>query len=71
MIFQLLAGWWQQSKVYFSSMSTDEEVGQGLVEYAMILVLVSMVMVVLLVVLGPGIRNVFANILYNIQTGTQ
>ena len=36
--------------------------GQGLVEYALILVLVSIVVIVILLVLGPSIGNVFSNI---------
>ena len=43
------------------------EEGQGLVEYALILVLVSLVVVVILAVLGPAIGNVFSNILEVLQ----
>jgi pilus assembly protein Flp/PilA len=38
------------------------EEGQGLVEYALILVLVAMVVIVILVLLGPSIGNTFSNI---------
>lgn len=38
------------------------EHGQGLVEYALILVLVAMVVIVVLAFLGPEIGNVFSNI---------
>jgi pilus assembly protein Flp/PilA len=37
--------------------------GQGLVEYALILVLVSVVVIVVLAVLGPTIGAVFSNII--------
>jgi pilus assembly protein Flp/PilA len=37
--------------------------GQGLVEYALILVLVSVVAIVALAVTGPTIGNVFSNII--------
>jgi pilus assembly protein Flp/PilA len=37
--------------------------GQGLVEYALILVLVSVVAIVALAILGPSIGNVFSNII--------
>ncbi len=37
--------------------------GQGLVEYALILVLVSIVVIVVLAILGPTIGNVFSNII--------
>lgn len=36
--------------------------GQGMVEYALILVLVSIVVIVILLTLGNQIRNVFSNI---------
>ena len=38
------------------------EEGQGLVEYALILVLVAVVVIVILAVLGPTIGNIFSNI---------
>jgi pilus assembly protein Flp/PilA len=38
------------------------EEGQGLVEYALILVLVSVVVIAILTVLGPAIGNIFSNI---------
>jgi len=40
--------------------------GQGLVEYALILVLVSVVVIVVLALLGPAIGNVFSNIVFGI-----
>lgn len=41
----------------------SREEGQGLVEYALILIFVSVVLVFLLTVLGPGIANIYSNIL--------
>lgn len=38
------------------------EKGQGLVEYALILVLVAIVVIAILLLLGPVIGNVFSNI---------
>jgi pilus assembly protein Flp/PilA len=38
------------------------EEGQGLVEYALILVLVALVVIVILALLGPTIGNTFSNI---------
>lgn len=38
------------------------EDGQGLAEYALILVLVSVVMIAVLALLGPAIGNIFSNI---------
>lgn len=40
---------------------TREE-GQGMVEYALILVLVSIVVIVILLTMGKQIRNVFSNV---------
>ncbi len=39
---------------------------QGLVEYALILVLVAIVVIAILVILGPAVGNVFSNIVNNI-----
>jgi pilus assembly protein Flp/PilA len=38
------------------------EKGQGLVEYALILVLVAIVIIVILALLGPAIGAVFSNV---------
>lgn len=40
--------------------------GQGLVEYALILVLVVLVAFVVMVWIGPWIGNVFSNVMYNL-----
>ena len=40
-----------------------QESGQGLIEYALILVLVSVVVIVVLALLGPAIGDVFSNIM--------
>ncbi|GIL13264.1 MAG: Flp family type IVb pilin [Chloroflexi bacterium] len=40
-----------------------KEDGQGLVEYALILVLVAMVVILILALLGPTIGNTFSNII--------
>jgi len=39
-----------------------KEKGQGLVEYALILVLIAVVVIAILVILGPIIGNVFSDI---------
>jgi len=43
------------------------QAGQGLVEYALILVLIAVVVIVILALLGPAVGNVFSNIYYAIQ----
>ncbi len=41
--------------------------GQGLVEYALILVLVAVVVIAILAVLGPTLGNTFSNIVYGMR----
>lgn len=48
-------------------MYNPREEGQGLVEYALILVLVAVVVIVILTLLGPAIGNIFSNIVTNFQ----
>ena len=45
----------------------QNERGQGLVEYALILVLVAIVVIAILLLLGPVIGNAFSNIVTNLQ----
>jgi pilus assembly protein Flp/PilA len=40
--------------------------GQGLVEYALILMLVALIVIVILALLGPAIGNIFSNIVNSI-----
>lgn len=42
--------------------------GQGLVEYALILVLVAFVVIVILGLLGPAIGDLFADLVDGLQT---
>jgi pilus assembly protein Flp/PilA len=44
-----------------------KEKGQGLVEYALILVLVAVVVIVVMRVLGPTIGNVFSSIINSLS----
>lgn len=54
----------------FITLATETEAtkerGQGLVEYALILVMVAIVVIVILVILGPAISNVYSNIVANL-----
>ncbi len=47
----------------------QNEEGQGLVEYALILVLVAVVVIVVLLILGPIIGNVFSDVIGGLQQG--
>jgi pilus assembly protein Flp/PilA len=40
----------------------DDERGQGMVEYALILVFIAIVVIVILQVLGQQVNNVFSNV---------
>ncbi len=44
-------------------LASRKEAGQGLVEYALILILVAVVVLVILALLGPAIGNIFSNII--------
>ena len=44
------------------------EAGQGMVEYALILVLVSIVVIVILLTMGGQIQNVFSNVVSALNT---
>jgi pilus assembly protein Flp/PilA len=41
---------------------TEREEGQGMVEYALILVLIAVVVIVILQVVGKQVNNVFSNV---------
>jgi pilus assembly protein Flp/PilA len=42
--------------------NSDDEEGQGMVEYALILVLIAVVVIIVLILLGNQVKNVFSNI---------
>lgn len=41
----------------------EAQVGQGLVEYALIIVLVGVVVMAMMIVLGPAIANMYRNVI--------
>ena len=43
------------------------EEGQGLVEYALILVLIAIVVIAVLVLIGPEVGNIFSDILSGLR----
>ncbi len=51
----------------FQTKFSNQEKGQGLVEYALILVLVAIVTIVILALLGPAISGVFADVYDGLQ----
>ena len=46
-------------------MLSSGENGQGLVEYALILMLVAMIVMVMILIYGPSVGNLFSNIIEN------
>ena len=44
----------------------SSEKGQGLVEYALIMILVAIIVLVILAILGPGVGNMYSNVIANI-----
>ena len=54
--------------MFLQSSKQKQEKGQGLVEYALILVLVAIVVIAALMVLGPIIGNVFSTINNSLST---
>lgn len=61
----MVALWLARAVQWLKSLTQDDEqdAGQGLVEYALILIFVSVVVIVILVVLTPGINNAYSNII--------
>ena len=49
-------------RTFLPMLFIPREKGQGLVEYALILVLVAIVVIAILLILGPVVGNVFSNI---------
>ena len=47
-------------------LSFQSQDGQGLIEYALILVLVAMIVIAVLMLLGPAVGNMFSNVVANI-----
>ena len=52
----------KRKEIKFHMLFAPKAKGQGLVEYALILVLVAIVVIAVLMVLGPVIGNVFSSI---------
>ena len=63
-----IVAWQVLSNVLGISRCESEQDGQGLVEYALVLVLVAVVVIAILTLLGPQIGNVFSRILCGLNT---
>lgn len=66
MLLQMLLLWLRHTlytlNIQFENESSDSEAGQGLVEYALLMVFVAVLVMVLLMLLGPTVRNMFENV---------
>jgi len=61
----MLSSWYQRLRNRLAEVVSgrdSEEEGQGMVEYALILVLIAIVVIVVLAVVGHQVSNVFNNI---------
>ena len=43
--------------------------GQGMVEYALILIFVAVVMILIITILAPGVGNIYSNIVETLNNG--
>jgi pilus assembly protein Flp/PilA len=57
-----------QMKEFFSRIGARQENGQGLIEYALIIVLIAVVVIVAIAALGPVVANVFTRISANLSS---
>jgi pilus assembly protein Flp/PilA len=46
--------------------TSTRELGQGLVEYALIMLLVAIIVIVVLALFGPAIGNLYSSVIQNI-----
>jgi pilus assembly protein Flp/PilA len=53
---------------FFSEIGARQEKGQGLIEYALIIVLIAVVVIVALAALGPVVANVFTRVRANMSS---
>ena len=58
----MLSHLFMSAKVFLSSLGVTEEEGQGLIEYALIVLLIAIVVITVLGTLGGQIQTVFQNI---------
>jgi pilus assembly protein Flp/PilA len=59
---------WAADRLHVAYARDDDERGQGMVEYALILVLIAIVVIVILQVVGAQVNNVFSNVSNGLAT---
>lgn len=67
MIFEAVYDGLHATLLTWQRKAREMDGGQGLVEYALILVLVAVVVIVVLSLMGPAIGNVFSNVLCGVM----
>jgi len=65
MLFQLLT----QAKQFFSLMNVRQEKGQGLIEYALIILLIAVGVLVVMGLLGGQVQDIFNQIVVGLGGG--
>lgn len=60
---------WNWTKVQLSALKNQEN-GQGMVEYALIIAFIAIVVIAALVLLGPAIADLFENITDELENAT-
>jgi pilus assembly protein Flp/PilA len=63
----MLSNMFFQAKWFINKILARQEKGQGLIEYALIILLIAVVVIVALAALGPVVRNVFTRISANLE----
>lgn len=48
----------------------EDSSGQGLLEYALIMILVAVIIIIVLVLLGPAVGNMYSNVIQNLPLYT-
>jgi pilus assembly protein Flp/PilA len=64
----MLSNMFFQAKWFINKILARQEKGQGLIEYALIILLIAVVVIVALAALGPVVRNVFTRISANLSS---
>jgi pilus assembly protein Flp/PilA len=63
----MLSNMFFQAKWFLNKFCARQEKGQGLIEYALIILLIAVVVIVALSALGPVVSNVFDRISANLE----
>ena len=58
---------YDSTTTFLNRLTRPRERGQGMVEYAFILVLIALVVVVMLITTGGQIRNIYSDITYTLN----